>query len=84
MRNADTNIRIRIGNKSGPTENEIIDIFTDRYNKIRKEVIINSFKKTGISIKMDRSENYLLDIPDNILENFENPDEYIDEYNQNL
>ena len=33
---------------------------------------------------MDGTENYLVDIPDNILENFENPDEYIDEYNQNL
>ena len=33
---------------------------------------------------MDGSENYLIDIPDNILENFENPKEYIDEYNQNL
>ena len=85
MRNADTNIPIRNGNKSSPTENEIIDIFTGIwYNKIRKEVIINSFKKKGISIKMDGSENYLVDIPDNILENFENPDEYIDEHNQNL
>ena len=33
---------------------------------------------------MDGAENYLVDIPDNILENFENPDEYIDEHNQNL
>ena len=45
------------------------------YNKIKKDSIIKSFKKTGISIKMDGSENSMVDIPENIIENFDIPNE---------
>ena len=76
MRTADTNLRIKHKNIHPPSENEIIDNFSDVwYNKIKSESIINSFKKTGISVKI---------IPEIILENFNNPEEYIQDFNQNL
>lgn len=59
MRAADTNLRIKNKNIHPPSENDIIDSFSDIwYNKIKSESIINSFKKTGISVKMDGSENH--------------------------
>ena len=59
MRDADTNLRIKNKNIHPPSENDIIDSFSDIwYNKIKSESIINSFKKTGISVKMDGSENH--------------------------
>lgn len=85
MRAADTNLRIKNKNIHPPSENDIIDNFSDVwYNKIKSESIINSFKKTGISVKMYGSENYLVNIPEIILENFNNPEEYIQDFNQNL
>lgn len=36
-----------------------------------KDEIINSFKKTGISITLDGSKNNLIITPENIMENFE-------------
>ena len=47
--------------------------------KYKSESIINSFKKTGIS----GSENHLVNIPKIILENLNNPEEYIQDFNQN-
>lgn len=68
-----------------PSENEIIDIFCDVwYNKIKSESTINSFKKTDISVKIDGSENHLVNIPEIILENFDNPEEYMQDFNQKL
>ena len=59
MRAADTNLRIKNKNIHPLSENYIIDNFSDVwYNKIKSESIINSFKKTGISVKMDGSENH--------------------------
>ena len=85
MRAADTNLRIKNKNIHPPSENDIIDNFSDVwYNKIKRESIISSFKKTGISVKMDVSENHLVNIPEIILENFNNPEEYIQDFNQNL
>ncbi len=85
MRAVDTNLRIKNKNIHPPSENDIIDNFSDVwYNKIKSESIINSFKKTGISVKMDDSENHLVNIPEIILKNFNNPEEYIQDFNQNL
>jgi len=85
MRAADTNLRIRNKNIHPSSGNDIIDNFSDvLYNKIKSESIINSFKKTGISVKIDDSENHLVNIPEIILENFNNPEEYIQDFNQNL
>ena len=44
-------------------------------NKIQKDSIIKSFKKAGISIKLDGSENNMVDIPENIIENLDVPNE---------
>ena len=79
------NLRIKNKNINPPSEKDIINNFSDiRYNKIKSESIINSFKKTGISVKMDDSENHLVNIPEIILKNFNNPEEYIQDFNQNL
>ena len=61
MWTVDANLRIKNNNKHPPTKKEIIDIFCDVFqNKIKCESIINSFKKTGISVKTDGLENHLL------------------------
>ncbi len=61
MWTVDANLRIKNNNKHSPTKKEIIDIFCDVcQNKIKCESIINSFKKTGISVKTDGLKNHLL------------------------
>lgn len=52
MRAADTNLRIKNKNIHPPSENDIIDNFSDVwYNKIKNESIINSFKKLAFLLK---------------------------------
>ena len=52
MRAADTNLRIKNKNIHLPSENDIIDNFSDVwYNKIKSESIINSFKKLAFLLK---------------------------------
>lgn len=85
MRAVDTNLRIKNKNIHPSSENDINDNFSDIwYNKIKSETIINSFKKTSISVKMDGSENHLINIPEIILKNLNTPEEYIQDFNQNL
>ena len=64
-------------NKIKPREEEIIkevfNIWNDP-NKINKEMIFHSFKKTGISVKLDNSERGLINISDQLIEENEIPD----------
>lgn len=59
MRQEDTLFRINTGNIRAPSEDDIIEMFIKiwYYNtKIRKDVIIKSFKISGIITKMDVSD----------------------------
>jgi hypothetical protein len=57
MKQADTDFRIKNKNIDHPNKNEIINMFRDIwYNKVKKQSIIKSFKKAGISIKIDGGE----------------------------
>ena len=47
-------------------------------NIIKKEIIRNSFKITGISIKLDGSENHLVNINENLIQEFPIPLELLD------
>ena len=51
--------------------------------KIRKETIIKSFKMTGISTKLDGSDTNEISIPEIILDEILDPNEYIDQ-NENI
>lgn len=76
MKQCDCQFRRNNNNSRPPNEGEIIEMFHDIwYNKIQKDSIIKSFKKAGISIKLDGSENNMVDIPENIIENFDVPNE---------
>ena len=64
MRNVDINLRISYGNIRPPIEHEIRDIFIYIwYNKIKTKSIVNSFRRRGISVKMDSYEDNLVNIP---------------------
>ena len=85
MKQADTHFRIKNKNIRPPNENEIINMFRDIwYNNVKKQSILNSFKKTSISIKMDITENNLVNLPEIIIDNFEKPEFFINKSNNNL
>ena len=73
----DTLYRIKILNRIKPSEEEIIkevfNIWNDP-NKITGDMIFRSFKKTGISVKLDNSERGLINISDKLIEENEIPD----------
>ena len=73
----DTLYRIKTLNKIKPSEEEIIkevfNIWIDPY-KITKEMIFHSFKKTGISVKLDNSERGLINISEQLTEENDIPD----------
>ena len=59
MRQEDTSFRIKTGNIRPPSEEDIIEMFVKIWydeTKIRKDVIIKSFKTSGISTKTDGSD----------------------------
>ena len=59
----DSDFRINNMNSKKPTYYDIIDAIVSLWyneDKIQKNNIIRSFKITGISIKLDGTENYLV------------------------
>ena len=64
-------------NRIKPSEEELIkevfNIWNDP-NKITRDMIFHSFKKTGISVKLDNSERGLINISDKLIEENEIPD----------
>ncbi len=50
------------GNMRAPTTKLLLRWIKDGWNKITPEIIRRSFKKTGISNQMDRTEDHLLDM----------------------
>ena len=73
----DTLYRIKTLNRIKPSEEELIkevfNIWNDP-NKITWDMIFHSFKKTGISVKLDNSERGLINISDKLIEENEIPD----------
>ena len=73
----DTLYRIKTLNRIKPSEEELIkevfNIWNDP-NKITRDMIFHSFKKTGISVKLDNSERGLINISDKLIEENEIPD----------
>ena len=67
MKNSDCNFRLKTNNNKLPDEEEIISQAVENWfdNKIiKKDTIIKSFKRTGISILMNGSENNLVNLPE--------------------
>jgi hypothetical protein len=67
MKNSDCNFRLKTNNNKLPDEEEIISQVVENWfdNKIiKKDTIIKSFKRTGISILMNGSENNLVNLPE--------------------
>lgn len=63
MYNWDTNFRINNLNIKNPNEIDIIEAINDIWynnNDITREMIIKSFKITGISVKVNGEENNLI------------------------
>ena len=63
MKKSDSNFRLKSMNQKIPDEEEIISqVVKNWYDKeiIKKDLIIKSFKRTGISILMDGTENNLV------------------------
>ena len=84
IRNVDINLRISYGNIRPPIEEENRDLFIYIWlNKIKIESIVNSFRRRGISVKMDGSENNLVNIR-KLFWIFLCPDDYIKSYNQEI
>ena len=86
VKQEDTLFRVKTGNTRPPNEDEIIDMFVKLWydeTKIRKETIIKSFKMTGISTKLDGSDTNEISIPEIILDEILDPNEYIDQ-NENI
>lgn len=76
LKQNDTEFRINNNNNRSSNEEEIIEMFRDVWvNKIKKDSIIHSFKKTAMSVKFDRSEIKLVKLTEIIMENFEIPSE---------
>lgn len=85
MRRKDTEFRIKNNNLKAPNENDIICFFRDIwFNTLTYQSVIKAFKTTGITIKMDGSENNLIKLPEIILEEFENPDSFIKDNNSSI
>ena len=81
----DTEFRIKINNSRTPKENVILNIFWEIfYNVASIQSIINAFKTTGITIKMQGSENNLVKLPEIILEEFEKPYRFIKDNNLSI
>lgn len=61
----DVLFRINTLNANKPTDEDIINKVYEIWNdvtKITKEMIYKSFKKPGITIKLDNTEKYLINI----------------------
>ena len=66
MKSSDCEFRLKNNNNTCPSDNIIIThVVNDWYDneKIKKEIIIRSFKKTGISLKKNGEENDQIDNP---------------------
>ena len=75
--NYDSLFRINTLNKIKPTEEDIINKIYEIWNdgsKITKEMIFNSFKKPGISVKLDNSEKNLINVSDELIDLNDIPD----------
>lgn len=80
MRQEDTLFRIKTGNIRPPFEEDIIEMFVKIWydeTKIRKDVIIKSFKTSGISTKMDGSDKNEINLPEIIIDEILDSEEYI-------
>ena len=67
MKNSDCKFRLKTNNNKLPDEEEIISQVVENWfdnNIIKKDTIIKSFKRTGISILMNGSENNLVNLPE--------------------
>ena len=68
--NYDILFRINTLNNTEPTEEDFINKIYEIWNddsKITKEMIFNSFKKPGISVKLDNSEKKLINVSDELI-----------------
>ena len=74
----DTLYRIKTLNRIKPSEEELIKEVFNIWNDPNKitlyMMIFHSFKKTGISVKLDNSEIGLINISDKLIEENEIPD----------
>ena len=73
----DSLFRIKTLNNIRPTEEDIINKIYEIWNddsKIIKEIIFNSFNKPGISVKLDNSENNLINVSDELIDLIDIPD----------
>ena len=80
MRQEDTLFRIKTANIRPPSEEDIIEMFVKIWydeTKIRKDVIIKSFKTSGISTKMDGSDKNEINLPEIIIDEILDPEDYI-------
>lgn len=87
MKQEDTLFRIQTNNIRAPNENEIIEIFLKIWydeSKIRKDTIIKSFKMTGISTKMDGNNKNEIDLPEILIDETIEPQNFIDESNATM
>ena len=69
-------------NKRKPSELDIINAITDLWyneNFITKEIIIKSFKVTGISSKLDGTEDNLIILHNEICEDIFSPKDFLSE-----
>ena len=71
MKTSDCEFKLKFMNQKVPDEEEIISRVVKYWNDkeiIKKVLIIRSFKRTGISILMDGTENNLVNIPEYLSE----------------